>query len=272
MVSTDKHRITDIGIGVVTPVWASDEVHENTGIGENVSAMRDFTGSGRLLARNITVESSILSTNHTNKSLQLFYDADIPEEYLAISPADETESLDFWLPVGLTGLVETPNTEARGLLPFRSQGAVRDFRIPEGDPEIETGNMIEFVMRLGDLYCARLTDPDDPRTLAPWKFQLQDVIQQRSGVTILNNVINPLNNEKAILTYDLETPGMVSVQIFTLDGSVVKVLHRGRQGAGTYTYKWDGTNTGGNIVARGIYFIRVVAPGIDEYRKVLVVK
>jgi hypothetical protein len=28
----------------------------------------------------------------------------------------------------------------------------------------------------------------------------------------------------------------------------------------------------GDIVARGIYFIRVVAPDIDEYRKVVVAK
>jgi flagellar hook assembly protein FlgD len=85
-------------------------------------------------------------------------------------------------------------------------------------------------------------------------------------------VINPVNGDKAVLTYKLETPGMVTVQVFTLDGKIVKILHRGRQGAGTYTYKWDGKNTGGNMVARGIYFIRVVAPGVDEYRKVMVVK
>jgi fibronectin-binding autotransporter adhesin len=35
---------------------------------------------------------------------------------------------------------------------------------------------------------------------------------------------------------------------------------------------WDGRNSGGRIVAKGIYFIRIVAPDIDETRKVLVVK
>ena len=37
-------------------------------------------------------------------------------------------------------------------------------------------------------------------------------------------------------------------------------------------YHWNGTNNSGNAVARGIYFIRVVGPGIDETRKVMVVK
>jgi len=60
--------------------------------------------------------------------------------------------------------------------------------------------------------------------------------------------------------------------VFTLDGDVVTTLHRGRLGAGTYNFVWDGTNMAGLPVARGIYFIRVVAPGIDEIRKVIVVK
>jgi flagellar hook assembly protein FlgD len=53
---------------------------------------------------------------------------------------------------------------------------------------------------------------------------------------------------------------------------VVRVLHRGRMGRGEYSTTWNGRNNSGDIVARGIYFVRVVAPGIDEYRKVIVAK
>jgi hypothetical protein len=35
---------------------------------------------------------------------------------------------------------------------------------------------------------------------------------------------------------------------------------------------WDGRNLSGDPVARGMYFIRIVAPGIDEIRKVIVVR
>ena len=57
-----------------------------------------------------------------------------------------------------------------------------------------------------------------------------------------------------------------------LDGNVVKVLQRGLKGGGTYSYYWDGTNGAGNPVTRGLYFIRVVGPDMDEMRKVMVVK
>jgi flagellar hook assembly protein FlgD len=65
---------------------------------------------------------------------------------------------------------------------------------------------------------------------------------------------------------------MVTVQVFDLKGDIVSILHRGRQSAGTYTYVWDGKNRSGRVVARGTYFVGVVGPGIDEYRKILVVQ
>ena len=78
--------------------------------------------------------------------------------------------------------------------------------------------------------------------------------------------------EKTIVQVELPKAGNVVVQVFTLDGNVVKVLERGLKGGGTYSYFWDGTNAAGNAVARGIYFIRVVGPGMDEIRKVMVIK
>ena len=95
---------------------------------------------------------------------------------------------------------------------------------------------------------------------------------QRGGVGIFNNVINPNKGDKTLLTYNQTKAGMVTINIFSLDGSLVKVLHRGSQGVGTYNFFWDGKNTGGRPVARGIYFIRVVGPGTDEIRKVMAIK
>jgi flagellar hook assembly protein FlgD len=57
-----------------------------------------------------------------------------------------------------------------------------------------------------------------------------------------------------------------------LDGNLVQVLYRGSRPAGEYVDSWDGKNRGGRVVARGMYFIRIVGPDIDEIRKVMVVK
>jgi flagellar hook assembly protein FlgD len=70
----------------------------------------------------------------------------------------------------------------------------------------------------------------------------------------------------------MKRSGVVTVEVFALDGSAVQVLYRGRQAPGDYSVYWDGKNGGGHIVARGIYFVRVVAPDTDETRNILVIK
>ena len=66
--------------------------------------------------------------------------------------------------------------------------------------------------------------------------------------------------------------GFVTITVFDLKGDIVDILYRGRRDVGEYSTTWDGRNRGNRIVSRGVYFIKVVAPGINEIRKVLVVK
>jgi hypothetical protein len=199
----------------------------------------------------------------------MYYDVAPSEEALV----EDEEAIEFWLPTVVPGYNLITNSEARSLLPYQrnGDGDLRTFQIPEDD-EITEGVDIEFVLRVGDLYAARLSNPDNPRSLAPYLIPMRGIIDQRSGVTILNNVINPTAGEKAYLTYELPESGVVRVVVFTVNGDVVRVFHSGRQAQGSYTYAWDGTNERGNPVARGVYFVRVVGPDFDEYRKVMVVK
>jgi hypothetical protein len=132
---------------------------------------------------------------------------------------------------------------------------------------------------LADLFVARLDiapgtaiPPDWYRRIRPFSYDIHDITRQRNDVTILNNVINPTTGEKVYLNYRLSSRGRVTIQVFTLDGNLVKVLRRGTREAGEWTEAWDGRNNGGRIVARGMYFIRIVGPDIDEIRKVMVVK
>ncbi len=96
--------------------------------------------------------------------------------------------------------------------------------------------------------------------------------EQRGKVTIANNVVNPTAGETTRLTVALEERGSLSVTVFDLKGDIVQVLFRGTAERGEHVFGWDGRNRGGRDVARGIYFIKVVAPGVEEIRKVLIVK
>ena len=124
------------------------------------------------------------------------------------------------------------------------------------------GNQISFLFGL--------TNSDGtPVTIM---HRLKDVVSQRGGVTILNNVINSSQREKVVVKVNQPQQGNLTVLVMTLDGSIVDYLHRGSSEAGEHFYSWDGTNRRGHSVARGMYFIRVTGPGIDETRKVMVVK
>ena len=122
------------------------------------------------------------------------------------------------------------------------------------------------------LFALRQTEEDNFMSLDLWSFRLKSIVAQRGGVTILNNVINSAVGEKVVLRVDLPEESNLKVLVMTLDGNIVDYLARGVTSSGEHYYSWDGSNRNGKPVARGMYFIRVMAEGIDETRKVLVVK
>ena len=105
-----------------------------------------------------------------------------------------------------------------------------------------------------------------------WSFSLSDITRQRGGVSILNNVINAGIGEKCSVEVEMKKSGNLNIYVMTLDGNIVKRLSKGTLSAGTHYFYWDGKNNAGNPVARGLYFVRVSGSGIDETRKVMVVK
>jgi hypothetical protein len=276
-------RAVDLAVGAVEVLGASDGVH--TGDPTNTTdalatgalgLLRVFDGSGRLYDTDTTVFASLDLSGSASAAtaLSMYYDVAPAETYKPnIDITGRNPELGmFWLPAFQSGFNLAGNDQARSLNPFSAIGESRNFLVPSSDPEIASGAEIGFLYRFGDLWVARSTVAGDPRQFDLWRYKVQDIVKQRGGVTIMNNVIDANKHERTALNIELTEGGQVTVLVFTLDGDVVKSLHRGRLGAGTYTLTWNGTNAGGNPVARGVYFIRVVAPGIDEIRKVIVVK
>jgi hypothetical protein len=105
-----------------------------------------------------------------------------------------------------------------------------------------------------------------------WSFKLKSLVSQRGGVTILNNVINAGAGESTVVKVTMPSDGKLSVVVMTLDGDIVQYLQHGTTTSGDHYYTWNGTTKSGKRVARGMYFVRVFGTGIDETRKVMVVK
>jgi hypothetical protein len=186
-------------------------------------------------------------------------------------------------------LVPDYYTQSINKSPVASAGSLFVFELSKDDPGYESGGRVDFSFRLfapsgkpplpDDMFAARLDIlhgaeiPDNWYQLVrPFAYGVRNVTLQRGGATILNNVINPTTGERTYIRYHLVRSGRVTIQVFTLDGTLIKTLRRENRAAGEWVDSWNGTNNGGRPVARGMYFIRVVGPDIDEIRKVMVVK
>ncbi|MBQ9631119.1 MAG: T9SS type A sorting domain-containing protein, partial [Treponema sp.] len=95
---------------------------------------------------------------------------------------------------------------------------------------------------------------------------------QGDGVSVFNNVVNVSNGGECTIQVDVKKSGTLSVMLMSLDGNVIQYLEKGNVSEGTRQYKWNGKTKGGKYVARGMYFVRIVGCGLDETRKIMVVK
>jgi hypothetical protein len=276
ILTSSSHRITDLGLAVAEPQSATDGVHSGDLPTRALGALRTFDGSGRLYDRNITVGVRLADGVLASLPVSLYFDSS-PEASLLLQPlvtqsGGAEAQMQVWSPDSVPGVFPNPNGAARVASSLAASGQNRSFIIPSSDPEMASGATIEFALKVADLYCVRSIDPADPRNFDMFRFRIQDITQQRGGVTILNNVIDPTRGEKTSIQIELKTSGYLTVQVFTLDGDLVRVLSRSPTASGSFFYTWDGLNGAGRAVARGMYFIRVVGPGIDEIRKVMIVK
>ncbi|GHV19571.1 hypothetical protein FACS189494_01530 [Spirochaetia bacterium] len=289
-----KHRVSDLLI-MAKPEYADDErltlwplyVRDLGGVEDvRYGIAQKYDGSETLRKSDLLTEGIINQDITLSLPPRMIFGMNIPDDYR--SPEDISSNKKLWLPT----TDRTPPLQSK-LVPKMYNTSP----FPHLNPS-QTGNyfwkapreyladrsMLEFVFEIStpsyspeySLFGVRLTEPGLPALwwtkISPFMINVRDIIYQRSGATILNNVINPTKGEQTVLNYILTKGGPVTIQVFTLDGNIVKTLFRGSRESGEYVAVWDGKNTGGNIVARGLYFVRIVAPDIDEIRKVMIVK
>jgi len=277
-----SHRISDIalgilGDGVVEPVAATGQTQPSGGVG--VGIVTQFDGSDFLQQEDFNLQvhryigegftptlvwenENLIPASYKNGSLWL---PDVDEE------ADNAALRPF------SGLVPRPwDPGPSSALMAPVAGDLFDYDFTAGG-KIVDGSDLDFFFEVNtNLYAGRCEDETSPtwyRRVRPWSIKIRDVVTQAGGISILNNIINPNDNERTSLHYTLTQGGTVTIQVFDLAGGLVEVLQRGYQDPGEYSVSWNGRNRAGNVVARGIYFVRYVGPGgIDQIRKVLVVK
>ena len=85
------------------------------------------------------------------------------------------------------------------------------------------------------------------------------------------NYPNPFNHATHI-SFTLQQPSAVSLQVFNTHGQLVATLVEGTRPAGTYQTVWDGRDAQGQAVSSGTYIVRLDAAGQQATRKMLLIQ
>ena len=85
----------------------------------------------------------------------------------------------------------------------------------------------------------------------------QEMIALPTETRLHQNAPNPFNSETVISWFLLE-PMPAQLEVFSLTGQRVAVLHQGPRQAGRHRIHWDGRDIGGRPLASGVYLYRLV--------------
>jgi hypothetical protein len=99
----------------------------------------------------------------------------------------------------------------------------------------------------------------------------QDFTGGPVGFAQVDNMIDPTAGEVVTMTVSL-LDGDAFVGVYALNGRLVKVLMDENKTIGSYPVTWDGRNAEGEVVASGIYLVRVQTESFKTVQKVAVVK
>ena len=92
-----------------------------------------------------------------------------------------------------------------------------------------------------------------------------------AAAVLLPNAPNPFNPATR-LAFELARPDDVRLEVFALDGKLVRTLVARRLEAGPHAESWDGLDDAGHAVAAGAYVARLVTPGATQARKMMLLR
>jgi hypothetical protein len=90
-----------------------------------------------------------------------------------------------------------------------------------------------------------------------FRATLEHVVKGTGGALAASVSPNPLNPE-AVLSFATSKSGAVKVQMFDLQGRLVRtIMDEGFAAAGYHDLRIDGRNANGNKLASGVYFVKI---------------
>jgi len=98
-----------------------------------------------------------------------------------------------------------------------------------------------------------------------------DLPLKSGDFNLQQNYPNPFNPE-TVISYHLPSKTYVTLKIYDIRGKQIKTLVQAIQSAGDNSVSWDGTDSNNHMVSSGIYIYHLKAFGIQQSRKMLLLR
>lgn len=95
-----------------------------------------------------------------------------------------------------------------------------------------------------------------------------DVTAAPSEYELSQNYPNPFN-PSTVIEYRVPEAANVKLQVFNIQGQLVKTLADKLQNAGSYKVTWNGTDMNGAVVPTGVYFYQIEANDFAQVRRLV---
>ncbi len=120
-----------------------------------------------------------------------------------------------------------------------------------------------------------LTELEENAERAAKQYKLVLSTEQGEGLPesfqLQQNYPNPFNPSTTI-AFELMSESEVTLEVYNMLGQKVSTLITGHLSAGEHRIEWDGTNSGGDRVATGVYFYRLSNSEFSQSRKMVLLK
>jgi len=93
----------------------------------------------------------------------------------------------------------------------------------------------------------------------------------RIRVALRQNVPNPFN-PLTLIAFDLPKDGHTNLSVYDVAGRHVRTLVDGALAAGEHRYNWRGEDERGQQVSAGVYLYHLRGDGVDEVRRMTLVR
>ena len=100
---------------------------------------------------------------------------------------------------------------------------------------------------------------------------IDDTRTNPTVVALRGNFPNPFDQRTEIV-FDLPKAGNVEIEVFDLQGRLVKTLVNAEQNQGSHSVVWDGTDQSGDQMASGVYYCRMMTDERSLSRKITLIR